>query len=100
MSQYDLASLHDFLLHTPEQGLRKMLIDPKSFTDAHLNLLLKVVRNSDLTQFSEHFEKTSFPKIKMGPAEMKLKEKFWPDLITVLKSRGLLNPATNQKTAA
>lgn len=98
MSSFDIPSLYEFLAHTPEQGLRKMLVDPKSFTDVHFNLMLKIVRNCDVTHFSEHVEKSDFPKIKMGAAEIKIKEKFWADLFAVCQSRGLLNPA--QKTAA
>lgn len=99
MSQYDINSLYDFLLHTPEQGLRKMLVDQKNITDAHFNLLLKVVRACKVEDFATHFEKEDFPKIKMGPAEMKIKDKFWKDCVTVLNSRGLLNPAPVTKAA-
>jgi hypothetical protein len=98
MSQYDYAGLYQFLAHTPEQGLRKMLVDPKTFTDAHFNLMLKVVRAGSETDFCGHAEKSDFPKVKMGPAEMKIKEKFWTDLTTVCSSRGILGPA--QKAAA
>lgn len=98
MSQYDYAGLHQFLLHTPEQGLRKMLVDQKSFTDSHFNLMLKVVRGCNETDFCMHAEKADYPKIKLGPAEQKIKEKFWADLITVCSSRGILSPA--QKAAA
>lgn len=98
MSQYDIPGLYQFLLHTPEQGLRKMLIDPKQFTDVHFNLMLKITKSCDEKKFCEHLEKNDFPKVKMGPAEINLKEKFWDDLIKVCASRGLLNPA--QKIAA
>jgi hypothetical protein len=98
MSQYDLTSLHDFLLHTPEQGLRKMLVDQKPITDVHFSLLLKIVRNCDAATFAKHFEAKDFPKIKMSPGEIKLKEKFWQDCENCLKGRGLLSPAT--KSAA
>lgn len=98
MSQYDYAGLHQFLLHTPEQGLRKMLVDQKSFTDVHFNLMLKIVRGCSEADFSLHAEKGDFPKVKMGPAETKIKEKFWGDLTTVCNTRGLLSPA--QKAAA
>jgi hypothetical protein len=98
MSQYDVPSLYQFLVQTPEQGLRKILVDNKSFTDGHFNMMMKIVRACDEAKFTEHFEKTDFPKIKFGPAEVKIKEKFWPDAVAVWKSRGLLNPA--QKTAA
>lgn len=98
MSQYDLPNLYQFLQHTPEQGLRKMLVDNKPFSDSHFSLLIKVVRGCDEKTFGEHFEKGDFPKVKMGPAEQKLKEKFWSDCVICFKSRGLLSPA--QKTAA
>lgn len=94
MSQYDVSSLYDFLQHTPEQGLRKMLVDNKPFTEPHFNLLIKIVRGCDGPTFAQHFEKADFPKIKMGPAETKIKEKFWGDCIACFNSRGLLSPAT------
>lgn len=98
MSQYDVPSLYQFLLHTPEQGLRKMLVDNKPVSEVHFNLLMKVVKTCDEPTFCEHFEKTDFPKVKMGPAELKIKEKFWNDCVACFKTRGLLNPA--QKAAA
>ena len=98
MSQYDLPGLYQFLAQTPEQGLRKMLTDPKSFTDVHFNMMMKIVRACDESHFCEHVEKTDFPKIKFSANEIKLKEKFWNDLLAICQSRGLLNPA--QKMAA
>lgn len=98
MSQYDVSSLYQFLLHTPEQGLRKMLVDNKPLTESHFNLLMKIVKTCDEATFGTHFENTDFPKIKMGPAEIKLKEKFWADCIGCFAARGLLAPA--QKAAA
>src|SRR6185312_2379598 len=99
MSQYDLSSLYDFLLHTPEQGLRKMLVDSKPMTDVHFSLLLKVVRGCKVEEFSTHCEKEDFPKIKFGPAETKIKEKFWKDCMTAFTTRGLLTPAQPTKVA-
>ena len=99
MSQYDVSSLYDFLLHTPEQGLKKMLVDGKPMTEVHFNLLLKVVRGCDLAHFTEHFEKQDFPKVKFGPAELKLKEKFWNDCMQTFAARGLLSPAVATKAA-
>ncbi len=97
MSQYDTHSLHDFLFHTPESGLRKMLIDRKRMTDVHANLLFKIVKTSTPDQFAELFEKKTFPKIRMSPNEDKLKEKFWDDVVAVMLERGILQPATAQK---
>ena len=100
MSQYDVAGLYEFLLHTPEQGLRKMLVDNKTFTESHFNLMIKIVKTCDVATFTGHFEKCDFPKVKFGPAEIKLKDKFWADCVTILNSRGLLSPAPAQKAAA
>ncbi|MBX3020558.1 MAG: hypothetical protein KF799_02680 [Bdellovibrionales bacterium] len=100
MSQYDTQSLHDFLFHTPEGGLRKMLIDRKHMTDVHCNLLLKIVKACNAEQFGVHLEKQDFPRIRMTPAEDKIKEKFWNDCMNTLKERGVLQPAQAQKVAA
>lgn len=100
MSQYDTNSLYEFLLHTPEGGLRKMLVDKNKMTDVHFNLLLKVVRGCQAEQFSEHFNKQDFPKVRFGPAETKIKEKFWADCTAVLLDRGILQPAVASKIAA
>ncbi|MNJ92653.1 hypothetical protein D3C87_103270 [compost metagenome] len=100
MSQYDVPSLYSFLLHTPEAGLRKMLVDNKPFTEAHFNFLLKIVRGCDEAKFTECFDKCEYPKIKMGPKEVALKEKFWADAVTTFNSRGLLTPAMPTKVAA
>lgn len=97
MSQYDIPSLYDFLLHTPEQGLRKMLVDGKPMTEIHFNILMKVVRAVGCDDFEQHSDKKDFPKIKMNPNETKLKEKFWDDCFSAFQSRGLLNPALPQK---
>ncbi len=100
MSQYDTAGLFQFLSQTPEQGLRKMLVDQKPITDAHFNLLLKVVRAGAEAQFCEHFEKKDFPKVKMGPAEQKIKDKFWDDCIAACLTRGILQPNTSSSKVA
>ena len=97
-SEYDVPGLFEFLHQTPEQGLRKILVDNKTFTDAHFNLLKKISSNCDVAKFTEHFEKKDFPKLKFSPAEQKVKEKFWDDCVAICKSRGILNPA--QKTSA
>lgn len=105
MSQYDTQSVYDFLLHTPEGGLRKILVDRTKMTDVHLNLLIKIVRGCSEQQFAEHFEKQDFPKVRFGPNEDKIKEKFWADCTAMLLERGLLQPAstmdkTDNKVAA
>lgn len=95
---YDVASLYNFLLHTPEGGLRKMIVDNKPCTEAHFNLLMKIVKTCDEATFTNHFTNKDYPKIKMGPAEQKLKDKFWDDCVATFKNRGLLTPA-NTKAA-
>ncbi len=99
MSQYDTQSLYDFLFHTPEGALRKMLNDKKNMSDVHCGLLIKIVKSCTMDVFGAHFEKQDFPKLRMGPAEMKIKEKFWQDCTATLLERGLLQPST-QKAAA
>jgi hypothetical protein len=99
MSQYDVKGLYQFLAHTPEQGLRKMLVDNKPMTDTHFAMLMKVTRASDESRFCEHFEKSDFPKVKYGPAELKLKDKFWQDCTVTFKNRGILQPTTEIKAA-
>jgi hypothetical protein len=100
MSQFDTQSLYDFLFHTPEGGLRKMLVDKKNMTDVHCNMLIKIVKGCSMEQFMEHFEKKDFPKLRFGPAEMKIKEKFWDNCTTTLLERGILQPSVQQKAAA
>lgn len=97
MSQYDTYSLYDFLVHTPEGGLRKILIDNQHMTPLHLSLLLKVVKGSSPEEFADYFNNQSLPKIRMSPAESKLREKFWGDCLAVFESRGLLQPAVAVK---
>lgn len=100
MSLYDTHGLYEFLFNTPESGLRKMLIDKKNMTDVHCNLLIKIVKSTSAEQFGEHFDKKDFPRVRMSPAEMKLKEKFWDDCVATLLERGILQPALPQKVAA
>jgi hypothetical protein len=95
MSSYDFPGLYQFLSQTPEQGLRKMLNDPKSFTETHFALLMKVVRGCTESEFAENAAKESFPKIRFSPAELKIKEIFWRDLVSATKARGLLSPASS-----
>lgn len=97
--QYDAPNLYNFLTHTPEAGLRKMLVDGKPFTETHFNIMMKMIRACSETQFTEHFEKQDFPKMKMNAGEIALKEKFWPEAITTWNNRGLLTPAIASRAA-
>lgn len=96
-SNYDANLVYQFLINTPESALRKMLID-KSFTEAHFNLLVKVFRNSNESQFCDHFYNSTFPKAKYNGTDINLKEFFWNECVKALNSHGLLSPA--QKIAA
>jgi len=93
MSQFDYAGFHQFVTQTPEQGLRKMLVDGKPFSDSHLSLLLKIARGCSEADFVQHCEKKDFPKVKMGPAEQKIKDKFWDDCEKACSARGILQPS-------
>lgn len=99
MSQYDLPGLFQFLTTTPEQGLRKMLVDGKPMTEVHFNLLMKVVRSGNEESFCSHIEASSFPKIKFSPNEHKLREKFWAECFKTFESRGILSPAIKKIAA-
>lgn len=75
-----------------------MLVDPNGLTDVHFGLLLKVVRAGQ-QEFVECAGKETFPKVKMGGAEHKIKDNFWKDCFKTLQARGLLNPAPATKVA-
>lgn len=96
-TNYDAALVHQFLVNTPESALRKMLID-KTFNEVHFNMLIKILRNSNESQFCDHFYNETYPKAKFNANEINLKEKFWCECIKALNSHGLLSPA--QKAAA
>ncbi len=96
-TNYDANLVHEFLTHTPESALRKMLID-KNFSEVHFNMFMKILRSTNESQFCEHFYKSSYPKAKFNANEINLKEKFWDSCIAALNSHGLLSPA--QKVAA
>lgn len=92
-SGYDLPGLFQFLTQTPEQGLRKMLVDGKPMTDVHFSMMLKILRAGGESDFCGYADQKSFPKIKFSPNELKLKDKFWDDCFVTFQSRGVLNPA-------
>ena len=100
MNQYDYAGLFQFLHQTPEKGLRPMLIDPKSFTEVHFGLLMKIVKTCNEAQFVQHIEKSDYPKMRFGNAEEKLREKFWKDCEACFLQRGILSTTTKKPVAA
>jgi len=100
MYTYDqLSSLYDFLLHTGEGNLKKMLVDD-NLSEHHLRLLLKIVKTSSEDQFIDYLESFDFPKVKFSPNENKIREVFWQDCLVTFESRGLLSKAAASAPAA
>ena len=93
--QEDMSSLYGFLQHTNQGNLKKMLVDGR-FTDVHLNLLMKIIRNCTEAQFGEMIAKGEFPKMKLSSAENALKENFWKVCLDQCLSRGLISSAVPQ----
>ena len=96
-SESDIMSVYSFLKDTPEGPLRKMLVGGE-MTEAHLRLLLKVVRSCKDSEFLEAFNSESLPKIRLSPPEYPLKETLWPACKRKLQAVGLLG--TSQAKAA
>jgi len=100
MSQYDYEGLFQFLLQTPEKGLRQMLVDQKTFTEVHFQLLMKIVKNSQESTFVAHIEKSDYPRIRFSPGEEKIKEKFWKESHAWFLQRGILSTTTKKAPPA
>ncbi len=96
-SMYDANMIFQFLTQTPENALRKLLVNTQ-FTQNHFSMLMKIVRAGNEDQFCGHFYNLNYPKSKFSAAEIALKETFWQTCIQVLNQHGLLSPA--QKIAA
>lgn len=92
-SQDDVKSLHGFLKTTGEGNLKKMLVGG-DMTEAHLRILMKVVRAVGEDEFVMHFEGDSFPKVKLNAAEIALKESFWKVCSQACTKVGLLTAAS------
>ena len=91
-SQDELVGLYGFLKNTGEGNLRKMMVAGK-MTDAHLRILLKIVRSSKENEFAEFVQNGSFPKMKFNAGELALKETFWTCCIEAFTTLGLLTKA-------
>lgn len=91
MNTNEVNSVYEFLLHTPEDGVRRMLLDPSDFGDGYVRMALKIVRACGADEFAGHFEQGDFPRIKMGPADIKIRDSFWPQFKSTLEKRGLLS---------
>ena len=90
MSLPEIERIHEFLLHTPEERVRRVLLDPASFTAAEARLALKIARSCDIEEFAVHFRREDFPNVRTNAAELKVRDTFWPRLKAMLRTRGLL----------
>lgn len=97
-SHDDIKSLYGFLKSTGEGNLKKMLLGGR-MTEAHLRILLKVVRAVSEDEFVTHFEAATYPKIKLSAAEIELKETCWPVCTEACAKVGLLTPGSAKKAA-
>jgi hypothetical protein len=96
-SDSDIASVFQFLKDTPEGPLRKMMVGA-DLTENQFRLFLKVVRGCPEPIFIEMFKAEDFPKIRMTPAELPMRETLWPICKKKLAVLGLL--AASTKAAA
>ncbi len=97
-AEQDMLSLYDFLRHTPEGHLKKMMVSGK-MTEVHFRVFLKIVRGCSNQEFIQYATQKTFPKIKLGSAEIPVKETLWDIALATCVSLGLLS-AGNQKAAA
>lgn len=97
-SHDELKSLHGFLRSTGEGNLKKMLCGG-AMTEAHLRVLLKVVRAVSEDEFVTHFEAASYPKVKFSPPEAAIKEKCWEVCAEACAKVGLLTATAAKKAA-
>lgn len=91
MQLRQIENIHQFLRHTPEERVRRSLLDPRLFTAAEARLALKIARACDVPEFAVHFKLEDFPRIRMTVAETKIRDTFWPRLKAMLRARGLLD---------
>lgn len=92
MNSNEVKTVYEFLLHSPEAGVRRMLMDQMNFGDSYVRMALKIVRACKADEFAAHFEQGDFPRMKMGPADLEIRDSFWPHFKATLESRGLLSP--------
>lgn len=88
-SRNEINGVHEYLLHTPEGPLKKMLVGPK-FTENHLRMALKVARGCSAEEFATHWEAGTLPKMKWGNSELPLREGFWNEFGIVCAGMGLV----------
>ena len=86
----DVQSVLGFIKSTPEGSLRKMMISG-DLTQVHFQLLMKFAKNGTESDFVQAFQSETMPKIRLSPAEIKIKENFWPICKSKLAATGLLS---------
>lgn len=93
----DISSVYNYLVHTPEGPLRKMLVD-SNMTDTHIRLLAKLAKGAPESEFAECFMAENFGSLRLSAAEIKIREHFWGTCKMRLESLGLL--ASSMQKAA
>jgi len=89
-SDQDIIGVLGFLKSTPESSLRKMLVSGE-LSDVHFRLLMKIAKQGPEADFVSSFQGDSLPKLRLSPAEIKIKEHFWKVCKAKLAGTGLLS---------
>lgn len=84
-----IKGIYEFLKHTPEGSVRKMLCTG-DLTDAHFRLLMKLVKGGPDTDFVDAFTKKDMGKLRLNPKESPLRDRFWDIVRARLSATGLL----------
>lgn len=88
-SDETIKGIYEFLKHTPEGSLRKMLCTG-DLTDAHFRLLMKLVKGGPDADFVEAFHSGGMGKLRLNPKESPLRDTFWNIVRARLVATGLL----------
>lgn len=94
----DISGVYNYLLHTPEGPLRKMLVDDK-MTDTHIRLLAKLAKGAPESEFTNCFQSENFGSLRLSGAENKIREHFWTVCKNRLSALGLLIASESQAAA-
>lgn len=95
----ELKSLHQFIRHTGEGNLKKMMTGGR-MTDVHTGLLIKVARACNEDEFATHFEAGTFPRLKFTVNESAMKESCYGVFAEACAKLGLMTaPAKVAKAA-
>lgn len=97
-SDQDVSGVLEFIKSTPESSLRKMLMAGE-MTEVHFRLLMKIAKQGAESDFVAAFQSDTLPKLRLNPAEIKIKEHFWKVCKQKLAATGLLNINSVAKAA-